>query len=68
MLTVIIFSIAGELVAGAPVIPGVKILLSLFSPFAFNNIINIIAEAENLKIDLDYAHSSGMYCFTEYRS
>ncbi len=59
MLTVIVFSIAGELVAMAPVIPGVKILLSLFSPFAFNNIINILAEAENLRITMDYEHSAG---------
>lgn len=58
MLAVIIFSIAGELVAGAEVIPGVKILLSLFSPFAFNNIINIIAEAENLRITIDYEYSA----------
>jgi hypothetical protein len=59
MLALVLLSIVGEVIAMSPIVPGVKILLSLFSPVAFNNIVNILAEAENLKITMDYAHSEG---------
>jgi hypothetical protein len=60
ILALVVLSIAGQALVIAPMEYGYKIALSVFSPVAYNLVVNILAEAENLKIPMDYSHSNGI--------
>ncbi len=61
-MVLIVLSIAGAGIASVDMHPAPKIVLSIFSPVAFNNVINLMAEYENLKMPVD-DHASGTILF-----
>lgn len=57
-MVLVVLSIAGAAITTADIHPAPKIVLSVFSPVAFNIAINSMAEIENLKMPAD-DHVSG---------